>query len=304
VFPGEPIIRASERWIELLDRSPFREATAIVGSTPGFMDLTATQYSLALELLRSTGLVEGVDGDLHLADAIVNRSDEERREQLFARLLERFEPAWLVDADIHVRTPEDVPQDAADLAAALGLTDEGTFLAVRRVHGQIDLVARAAVGQAGESALVELIEGVWPGSTTHVSLDHDGFGYDVEFRSQDGRAWHLEVKTTTRRGRLLVHLSRQEHDIGRADPRWRVVVVGLNDQHRIECLATVRRSAIFANAPADAPTGTRWESARYDLTHRALHAGLEFVDTSIVHNAILRIGSRKQPTQYAWMPNA
>ena len=91
-------------------------------------------------------------------------------------------------------------------ATTLNVSDDAALLTVAMVHGKIDLEQRAEVGAAGELRLVELLEEQWPGSTRHVALEHDGLD-DVAFTGA-GATWHLEVKSTTRRGRLVVHLSR------------------------------------------------------------------------------------------------
>ena len=125
--------------------------------------------------------------------------DQQLNQLLFERTLERSMPAWLADADFLVPDPGEVPQDAASLAEVLGLSEQASFLAIRNVHGHIDLAERARVGLAGERALIEFLECRWPGSTTHIAEANDGFGYDVLFR-HGKEHWHLEVKTTIRRG--------------------------------------------------------------------------------------------------------
>lgn len=64
------------------------------------------------------------------------------------------------------------------------------------------------------------LERRWPGSTRHVALTDDGLGYDLAFSCR-GRTLHLEVKTTGRRGRLVLYLSRHEHEVALLDPDWR-----------------------------------------------------------------------------------
>ena len=65
---------------------------------------------------------------------------------------------------------------------------------------------------------------------TIVALKDDGLGYDV-VGPLPTAMWHLEVKSTTRRGRLVIRISRLEYEIGAMDPLWRLVIVGLDSQH-------------------------------------------------------------------------
>ena len=71
-----------------------------------------------------------------------------------------------------------------------------------------------------------------------MALTDDGLGYDVAAMTETG-TWHLEVKTSARRGRLLVYPSRQEFEISKLDPRWRLVLAGLDPGRQLAAVATV-----------------------------------------------------------------
>jgi hypothetical protein len=195
---------------------------------------------------------------------------------LFERSLELAAPAWLPDSDILIPDASELPQDAVALAGALGLSDDLALLVIRHVHGRINLEQRTQIGLAGERALIGVLEAHWPGSTTHVSQIDDGYGYDIAFR-HEGAEWHFEVKSTARRGRLLMYLSRHEYEVGLRDPIWRLIVVGLSSQLELQSIATAQFHAIAARAPADRHVNTKWQSAAYQLTANDLQDGLSFL---------------------------
>ena len=235
-------------------------------ATPTYTDLTQTQYASGLDWLRSLYLLtERGRSDLELLSSLKELPAEQIKHLLFERTLEWAVPAWLLDADLLVSDAGEVPQDAAALAETLGLSADTAFLLVRQVHGRIDLAERARVGLAGERALIDLLEHRWPGSTTHVADASDGFGYDVLFRHKNV-GWHLEVKTTTRGGRLVIHLSRHEYEVSLHDPHWRLVIVGLDEQIQLRALATVRQSELVSRAPRDISAEAKWQSVSYELT--------------------------------------
>jgi hypothetical protein len=220
------------------------------------------------------------------------------------RCLEVLSPPWLSDADVLVRDTAELPQDAVELAGTLGLAEDAALVAVKQIHGQIDLAERARVGLAGEIGLVSLLEGRWPGSTHHVALHNDGLGYDVMFATGD-KTWHLEVKTTTRRGRLVIHLSKHEHEVGVLDPMWRLVVVGLGAAGHPAALATARHEQLRQRVPRNIDATSVWESVRYELNPGDLQAGLCFLGASWTRKddrSMLRRGTQDSQSDFAWMP--
>jgi hypothetical protein len=280
-WPSDAVVHAALRWLVLLQRSTLEQASALIRADPVYTDLSATQYAVALEWLRDVGALEAIPtgsgnslrSTLRLHHSFRQSELDRLRLRLFERGVAYAAPAWLPDADILVRGPSDLPDDALAFAAVLSLTDRAAFRGVQRVQGKIDLELRAGIGAAGELQLVELLENRWPGSTSHVALESDGFGYDVVFWHQS-EEWHLEVKTTTRRGRLVVYLSRHEFEVALDDPNWRLVVVGLSPARTLTALATADLASLAARLPADQDPSARWESVRIDVSSQDLRRGL------------------------------
>lgn len=298
MFPGDGIMRAAQRWLRLLSRSTFDQAAALVRSDPAYTDLSQTQYASAIDWLRSVALLLETGHGLVLAPIAEQSTVEGRGQLIFAKALEAAAPPWLTDADTLVADADELPDDAASLAAALGLNDNQALLSLRQVHGRIDLAERARVGAAGEAALVKMLERQWPGSTQHVSLNNDGLGYDIVFRHADTEQ-HLEVKSTTRRGRLTIHLSRHEHNVAKLDPHWQLVIVGLDATNQAAAIATAPSKALLSRSPRDLHPSARWDSVRHDLTPADLKPGLVLASKGLPPESPLCGGGSRE---FAWMP--
>jgi hypothetical protein len=270
------ILLALGRWLRLLRSSSLSQATELLRVGSEFSDLTMTQYAAALEWATTCQLlVDGPHG-LQLCKAVRDLPDSQFGQMLFRILLEQASPFWLADADVLIPTPQELPQDASDLAENLGINEIEAFIAIKQLHGLIDIEQRSLIGTAGERAMVTFLEKHWPGSTNHVALTDDGFGYDVVFR-HGVTEWHLEVKSTLRRGRLVVHLSRHEHEIGMLDPAWRLVVLALDEQFRLRRIATVRHLEVLRRAPNDVCREAKWQSASHQLSSHNLEVGFPFI---------------------------
>jgi hypothetical protein len=304
VLPAKGVLEAANRWLSVLERSELPQAAAVIRTDPRFADLTQTQYAAALDWLVGTGLLEDGPTGFVLTAIARGLSGQELAALFFGRSLETAKPPWLEDADLLASDPAFLPSDALTLAESLGLDENRAALVIRQVHGRIDLARRAEVGLAGEHALVELLEHEWPGCTDHVSLKDDGLGYDIVLSIQ-GVTWHIEVKSTTRRGRLVLHISRQEFEVGHIDPDWRLVVLGLDSEYRLACIATVETIKLRERAPRDSPGGARWQSARYDFGPSSLQPGLRFLAApSAPRETVAPVLSgvvENRPT-FDWMP--
>ena len=267
------------------------------------MDLTQTQYASALEWLKSLELlIENRLARLEISAVAKSMPTEQLHQLLFERFLLSDVPLWLPDADSLLRKTDEIPEDAAHFAHSLGLNDELTLGSIRNVHGRIDLSERTRVGAAGEQALVQLLERHWPQSTYHVAEFHDGFGYDLVFQ-QDGLEWHIEVKATTRRGRLVIHLSRHEYDVSLLDRQWRLVVVGLDDQLRLKSIATVQHSEVLRRSPRDTSGSARWEAAAHEITSNDVKAGLSFI-SEVCNSALTAdLCSSHRRYWFTWLPD-
>jgi len=303
MLPAEGVLRAGQRWLNLLRRSTVLQASALIKADGRYTDLTTTQYATALDWLVETGLVTQASTGLRLASALQGLDEQGIGAMLFERSLAELDPAWLPDADVLLRGPDDLPADAMALTELFGVEDSAALLIVRQLHGKVDQAARTEVGLAGELALVELLESRWPGSVRHVALTDDGFGYDIDFRP--ALTYHLEVKTTNRRGRLTVYLSRHEHEVALLDPAWRLVVVGLAADGQLSALATVRHELLAARSPYDQDTFARWESVRHQLRPDDLRLGLAFLDKAELADDDLLANGRATTGSdgvFAWMP--
>lgn len=183
---------------------------------------------------------------------------------------------WLADADLLIRTPEELPEDARRAADALGVSSADAFVLTRQAWGKVDLAARQRVGSAGELAIVKLLTGAVDANVRHVAADSDGFGYDVSVESSKFEA-HLEVKATTRRSRLSVFLSRYEYETMCRDADWALTAVRLDHDLELVTVATIARDWILATVPCDRGSAGRWESARLEVPAHAIVPGLPIV---------------------------
>jgi hypothetical protein len=274
---AETITEAAKRWLLLLRTSTYSQAWSIIRADAKYTDLTPTQYSGALDWLKAQNFLVTGENGFNLHSKIRMLPPQQTNQILFERILESSNLPWLPDSDIWVPDASEMPQDAAKLGAILGLTEQSAFLSVRQVHGHIDLARRALIGAAGEKALFAFLEQRWPGATTHVAESNDGFGYDLAFLYA-GTEWHLEVKSTVRRGRLLVHLSRHEFEVGVLDPNWRLIVVALNADLQMQSFATARFKQLIGRAPQDICPETKWQSASYQLATEDLSLGFDFAE--------------------------
>ncbi|WP_067812642.1 DUF3883 domain-containing protein [Actinomadura kijaniata] len=264
---------------------------------PDFVDLTPTQYGAALAWLKEVGIVTS-DG------ALAHRCNPLELALMEAAIL-HASPLWLRDADQLISTPDDLPEDAISAGQALGLVPRQTAAVIHTAWGKVDTAAREQVGTAGEETLAKLIGQVAGITVEHVAEYADGLGYDITVHA-DGLHLNLEVKTTIRRGRLTIYLSRNEYEVMQDDPDWRLVVVFLNEDRQVGAIGTIISSWIRQHAPSDCFPASRWESARLDIAPAAIQRGISDVgawagDRLSVHH-VLRVGAGARPP--AWMTEA
>lgn len=305
MLPPNTILRASVRWLDILRSSSLIQSWSIIGANSNYTDLTRTQYATAIEWLLALKLLDEGPNGVQLSSLVRSLSPEAVRRLFFERTIGLGAPAWLPDSDVLFQDRDELPFDALALADAAGLTPDVAFQSIRLVHGKIDLARRSKIGESGEIALIKVLESRWPGSTVHVAKADDGYGYDVLFRCA-GKEWHLEVKTTTRRGRLLIYLSRHEHEVGLSDPNWRLVLVGLDEQLHLQALATVRNLEVLKRAPRDLTKSDRWQVASHDLAAPDLERGLSFLnmqfsDACSTESQLIQKGGL-QGHHFAWLP--
>jgi hypothetical protein len=265
--PSDRILRAAVRWLELIPQSDPARCRALFATHSGYSDITPTQYELALAWLQETGLLTNPNS---------SRPAELR---VFSAAVTSSSAMWFADADILVREPSELPADALRAAELLGLSAVEAHGEITVLWGKVDLEHRQRIGNAGELVLVELLTKGIPARVEHVAAISDGYGYDIAVHT-DPRAVHLEVKSTLRRGRLTIHLSRHEFDTMRRDVQWHLIAVRLTDDLRPAAIATVPNEWISAQTPADRTSAGRWESCRLDVPPEVLRPGVPaFTDT-------------------------
>ncbi|ROV70533.1 protein NO VEIN domain-containing protein [Streptomyces globisporus] len=259
--PPSPVLRAALRWLERLpDSSPAR-CRALFTNHADYSDLTPTQYEAAYTWLGETGLLADLDS---IAAA---------SKRLFRAALASSDAPWLQDADVLVRGPEELPEDALRAADALGISENQAYEQVRAVWGKVDTEARALIGSAGELALIELLAEATDVRIEHVAAYSDGFGYDIAVHARR-HPLHIEAKSTVRRGRLAFYLSRHEYETMRRDPAWQLVAVHLTQDHKIAAVTSVSAEWISAQVPQDGGPFGRWEACRLDVPPDAVVPGI------------------------------
>lgn len=293
MLPSNAVAKGCLRWLRVLRGSSLAQAWLILRTDPRYADLTQSQYGAALELLKSTGLLGGC------APALLRLPERQASQLLFEKIIEHAAPAWLPDFDLLVPDPSELPVDAAKLGSALGLQELQRYAAVRNVHSRADLAARKLVGDAGELALLRFLEEKAPGAAVHVASFGDGYGYDIAFQ-HNGREWHLEAKSTTRRGRLTVHLSRNEYEVSLTDPDWRLIVVGLDAGLQLKAVATLLPGQLAALAPADTSMRGRWQDAAFEIAGDGLAAGI-CLDRGASARSLWAAPQCQGP-RFEWMP--
>ena len=215
--------------MDLLGRSLFPQAAVLLQSRAPDTDLSLTQYSVALDWLGERELLVKTATGPCLSRHAQGMPGTMVDELLFAACLELEQPLWLPDADVLVTDTDVLPEETRELAGSLGL-DEGTALRViRQVHGKVDLAERSARRTAGRVRTCRPLDVAMAGCAHHLSLSDDGLGYDV-LCELGPDLWHLEVKTTTRKGRLRIFFPSPAP--APAIPTGRLIVVDLTARKR------------------------------------------------------------------------
>ncbi|WP_157179980.1 MULTISPECIES: protein NO VEIN domain-containing protein [Rhodococcus] len=214
-----------------------------------FSDIAPTQYDQGYEWLREAGLLEMGDPASPAAHRI------------FDAAVLHGQPFWLRDADDLVGSPDDLPADAIKAARTLNIDSEEAFSRIFSIWRKVDTEERARIGAAGEAALMDLLRSTTSARVEHVAAWSDAHGYDISASAPESEL-HLEVKSTNRRGRTKFYLSRNEYEVMRRDPRWRLVSVRLDEELKIIGIGVVSNSFISATAPIDRDPLARWDSVR------------------------------------------
>ncbi|MFC9857889.1 MULTISPECIES: protein NO VEIN domain-containing protein [unclassified Streptomyces] len=153
--------------------------------------------------------------------------------------------------------------------------------------------ARRAVGEAGEHALLRLLEQGGLPHVRHVAAESDAYGYDIEAAWSGKEGGHLEVKSTTDPTRLVIHLTRHECDVMMTDQEWCLAAVLVGMDGEAVNVATVSRQWLRSSVPTDKAKEGKWESARLQVPASAISPGLTVRDRALLPQARL-------PSQPVW----
>jgi hypothetical protein len=278
--PGlpEPVLRAAVRWLERLPVSGAARVRALFTAHSDFSDITPTQYDAAYAWLRETGLLDGL------------RCSIPAHRRVFDAAIAHSGAPWLPDADLLVQGPDELPDDALRAAEALGLSEHEAYAQLAAVWGKVDAAERKRIGAAGELALVELLTASVEARVEHVAAWSDGYGYDISVHASQHRA-HLEVKTTLRRSRLTVYLSRNEYETMLRDPDWELVAIRLAHDLQLQAVATVPRDWIASQVPEDQSPHGRWESCRLDVPPEVPAPGISRITPILTEDALKVLGA-------------
>lgn len=260
-LPTDPILRAAVRWLERLQASGVARSRALFTTHSDLSDITPTQYGAAYNWLVEVGLLDDLN------------NDRPPNWRVFEAAMGSSDNPWIRDADVHVRTPVELPLDALRAATTLGLTEDDAYALVKTAWGKVDTAERSRIGSTGELVLVDLLRASTAAHVHHVAEWADGYGYDISVEDI-GFCVHLEVKTTIRLNRFTAYVSRHEYETMLRDQSWHLVAVRLTSDGEIAATASIPRSWIMEQAPADhAPYG-RWESFRLETPMDVLEGGI------------------------------
>ncbi|MFC9618522.1 protein NO VEIN domain-containing protein [Streptomyces sp. NPDC056930] len=191
---------------------------------------------------------------------------------------------WFPDADLLVRGPDELPDDALRAAGALELSDSEAYAQLSVAWGKVDTTRRERIGAAGELVLVDLLTDASAARVEHVAKASDGYGYDIAVHAQQ-HSMHIEVKSTVRRSRFTAYLSRNEYETMRRDPAWQLVALRLTPDYEAAAIATVPRPWIAAHVPADCSSYGRWESCRLEVPSEVPVPGIPHLSPVLMANA-------------------
>ena len=252
-LPPEPVLLAAKRWLEILPSSGgIPRAQALLTTHSQFSDLTPTQYASALVWVRDLGLLTKVGSPVPAAH------------QVLCAIFEKAAPPWVQDADELVQSPDELPSDILSAGLALGLDATAVYEQLVASWGKVDTAARERVGATGEAALVAILKKNTECVVDHVATWSDGFGYDIAV-SNGNTSVHLEVKSTTRRGRFTAYLSRNEYSVMLRDDQWVLVALRLTSDFEIAEVGSIPSSWIKANVPRDAGISGSWATCKLEI---------------------------------------
>lgn len=268
-LPPDPILLAAKRWLEQLpDSGGIARAQALLTTHPAYSDLTPTQYASALTWIRGTGLLASVGSSSPVAT------------RLLGAVFEKTPPSWVQDADTLVLSADDLPTDIVEAGNVIGIDADAVYEQLVASWGKVDTAARERVGAAGEAALVALLREHTDAQVDHVATWSDGYGYDIAYKGTPMTA-HLEVKSTTRFGRLTVYLSRNEYNVMCRDDCWALVAVRLTAELNIDGVGSIPKAWIAAQVPRDAGPRGSWASCKLEVPADVVYNGIHHLDADL-----------------------
>jgi len=229
-------------------------------------------------LLEDLGLVERRDQRLFLTPVLrvlLTGSLEAATALMIVRACEGMadNDSDLMDAEGLAEALEacvpDVAQRDECVRVALGKFDD----ARRRLVGEI---GEEVVHEAARRELAELGHATHASAVRRVSLESDGYGYDIVAPTVHGVPRLLEVKASTSVGdSVVVYLSRHEATVGLREPAWSLLVCEVTDVELRagNVLGWLPARSIAAQFPID-QEGGRWESVQLTLAVDSLHPGM------------------------------
>lgn len=255
--PPKPVVRAASRWLEYLAQGgEVSRGMGIFANHKSYDDLSMTQYASALTWLRDLKLVPFLRPQGATVAGI--------KLDLLRAIFEESPPHWVRDADVLVPAADDLPQDIVEVGRIIDIGPDAVFEQLLTSWGKVDTAARERVGLAGETALVAALTSSGLGTVDHVSLRSDGYGFDVAYTTADTRS-HIEVKTSTRRGRFTAYLSRHEYAVMLRDQDWMLVAIRLDDDLTLKSVGSVTKNWIQENVPQDAGFFGAWSSCKLEV---------------------------------------
>jgi hypothetical protein len=224
-------------------------------------------------LLKDTGLVVERDGRLYLTAALETMLDGSIADAISLLVLEALclpaaQEIVNPGGPLENLVPDPQGREELLLARAQRFDDQS-----QRLVGEIgeELVVTAARQELTELGRMDLARGV-----RRVSLVSDTLGYDVSAPRTSGRPRLLEVKSTTQADvTFVVHISRNEAEIGQAYADWALVVCRIDDVEARsgEICGWCHVGDFAARLPNDA-AGGHWEQAVIELSADELLPGL------------------------------
>ncbi len=262
----EAILLAAKRWLVELDRRTLPQARTTFSTAASFRDLTPTQYELAFSWLVQHGLLspKGFRTDKVTLPEI----------QIVRVAIRQSEPVWLADADKLVPDASELPLDVLGLGTCLQVSESDLHDEVVRAWRVYDNSVQAALGEAGERAMLEWLRTNLPSDLEIVQFAgiDDSVGFDFAV-AQDGKfAARIEVKATRRPNSVVFYLSRNEFHVMRTRPDWCLQIVQLDSRNSIVQMYWLSRNQIEAWSPKDGKMAI-WQSMRFDLPVNTFQTG-------------------------------